>query len=121
VISAYLANRMLQVIAAGDVWVSLHRDDPGLQGQAEILGGQYERQLASFQPPSGGYLINAGAYDFDDLPEVTLTHAGLWDAASAGNFLWGVKLTREKRLDWGDSFRIARGNLSINFTELTDG
>ncbi|HHB12213.1 MAG TPA: hypothetical protein ENK62_03325 [Chromatiales bacterium] len=119
-ISDYLENKILdKVLSATDftvttVYVSLHTADPGETGGNEVSGGSYARQSASFGSASAGTASNSATLSFTDMPAATITHVGLWDASTAGNFLWGGALTASKTTNAGDTFQIAAGDLDVS-------
>ena len=119
--STYLRNALLntlrnQSFSVATVYVSLHDDDPGDSGDNEITGGSYARQAVTLTQPSGGASESVADVEFTDLPAVTLTHVGLWDAATNGNFLWGGPLTQSKAVDAGDSFVVLAGDLDLEIS-----
>lgn len=97
------------------LYVSLHTADPGETGAAEATGGSYARQLAttSFALASAGAVSSDTAISFTDMPATTITHVGVWDAVTAGNFLWGATLSASKTTNAGDTFQITAGNLTF--------
>ena len=74
-------------------YVSLHTADPGLTGASEVTTGvdsDYVRKSVTFAAASAlqkasnvaaTWTANAGATTY------VVTHVGIWDAATAGNFL----------------------------------
>jgi hypothetical protein len=100
--------------AVAQVYVSLHTGDPGLTGANEVIGGSYAREAVSFGAASGGAMENDALVRFDSVPAGTITHLGLWDAASAGNFLWGGALTASKTQNDGDPFEFASGAIDVS-------
>lgn len=76
----------------GTVYLSLHTDIPGDAGGSEVTGGSYARQAITWTPAAAGLLLNNGAIDFASMPAETVTHWGIWDAATNGNFLWWGQL-----------------------------
>lgn len=99
------ANALLDAIGDGtlnqDTYVSLHTDDPGSDGSNEVSGGSYARvqvnQDGSTSPywnaASGGEMTNNGAITFpEDGGDASVSHFGLFDSASGGNFLRGGSL-----------------------------
>jgi hypothetical protein len=120
-ISDYYENKILDHMLRGTeftppstVYVSLHTADPGETGANELTGGGYSRKAVTFNAPSGGSMTNSADIDFPNMPAATITHVGLWDAASAGNFLWGGALTASKTTNSGDTFRIPAGQLTVS-------
>jgi hypothetical protein len=118
--SVYLRNAILDALgnntsfAVSQVYVSLHTGDPGLNGASEVSGGSYAREAVSFGAASGGAMENDALVRFDSVPAGTITHFGLWDAASAGNFLWGAALTASKTQNDGDPFEFAIGAIDVS-------
>ena len=118
-ISNYLEPKILDAIfnntslAVTTPYVSLHTADPGETGASEASGGSYARQSASFGAASGGAISNDAAISFTGMPAATITHVGVWDASTAGNFLWGGALTASKTTNAGDTFTIASGDLDV--------
>lgn len=120
-ISNFLENELLDTaLAVGsyvttNVYVSLHTADPGETGASESTGGSYSRKGPTvFSAAAAGTTSNTAQIDFTNMPASTITHVGLWDAATAGNFLWGGALTASKTLNAGDTFRIAATDLDVS-------
>jgi hypothetical protein len=96
------------------IYVSLHTADPGETGADEVTGGDYVRKSVTFNAPSGGSMTNSNLLRWDNMPAVTLTHVGLWDAATAGNPLWFGALSSSVTLSAGSSFEIPAGSLTVS-------
>ena len=94
-------------------YISLHTADPGETGASEVTSGSYARQSGSFTVAAAGALDNDAILDFTSMPAVTVTHVGVWDAAVAGNFLWGGTLSASKVINSGDTFRFPVGDFDI--------
>jgi hypothetical protein len=120
-ISNYLEEKILNKVFRGvdftvsSVYVSLHTGDPGETGTAEVTGGSYARAIATFDAAANpaGTTQNSANLQFTNMPASTITHVGLWDASSTGNFLWGGALVASKTLNAGDTFQINTGDLDI--------
>jgi hypothetical protein len=118
-ISNYAENELLDAVfnngsfAVATPYVSLHTGDPGETGANEVAGGSYARQLGSFGAAASGAVSNDADIDFTLMPSATVTHVGVWDASTVGNFLWGGALAASKVVNSGDTFRIATGDLDI--------
>lgn len=119
-ISNYLENVILDHILrnqaytpAGTVYASLHTADPGETGTSEVTGGSYARQAIAFAAASGGTVSNSGTLNFTVMPAGTVTHMGLWDALSSGNFLWSGAATAPKTLNAGDTYQIAPNDFDV--------
>jgi len=117
--SLHLRNAVLSAVfhgvplAPAGPWLALHTADPGLTGAAEVTGGSYARQLASFGPVANGAVVNAEDVDFAGMPAGTLTHVGVWDALAEGNLLYTAEMAVSKRTNEGDTFRLLAGDLDI--------
>lgn len=98
-----------------NVYVSLHTANPDEDASgAEVLGGGYVRQAASFTVSGNTATTNAAVeYPTATAGYGTVTHVGVWDAASAGNMLAYAALTASKTISIGDVFRIPTGDLDI--------
>ena len=99
-------------------YVSLHTGDPGITGASEAAGGSYARQLAnaSFAAAASGAKATNANIDFAVMPAATITHVGIWDAVSGGNFLEGGPLAASKTTNAGDTFRLTSGALIASLT-----
>ena len=87
------------------VYLSLHTSDPGITGASEVTGGSYARQAVELNAAASKATSNTNIEDFVGMPAVTVTHGGIWDTASAGNFFIGGALTASKVVNSGDTFR----------------
>ena len=132
--STYLANALLDHVLRGvaftpptDIFVSLHTADPGLTGTNEVQAAAWPA-YARADAKQGGTLADAFAaaaskasdnanvlpYAANDgAGTVTVTHFGLWDAASGGNFLIGGAMTTQKAVDVTDELKVAVGQLDV--------
>ena len=122
-ISNYLENALINgtlrattFTAPAAVYISLHTADPTDAGTgAEVSGGSYIRQSATFAAPSNG----ASATDADvTFPQATgnwgtIGWIGIWDAQTTGNMLYHTALDASKAIDTGDIFKIASGSLTV--------
>lgn len=126
-LSTYLRNKILDHYLGGSSFaqptpfVSLHTADPGLTGANEVAGGSYARQnvSAKLAAASGGSKASNADTDFTGMPAVGgggVTHIGIWDASSAGNFLQGGALAAAKVVNLGDTFRLTQPDLVISLT-----
>jgi hypothetical protein len=109
-ISSHLERLLLHKALRGvdfsirQVFLALHTADPGRDGSAEITGAGYGRQQITGFSPDG--LANINEMEFRELPPLTVTHVGLWDAQRGGSFLWGEALDAPQTFGLGWSFRI---------------
>lgn len=120
----YLENKVLDKIlkntdfTVAPVYVSLHTADPGETGASELAGGSYARQqvaAAGWDAGASGATQNNGIVDFTGMPICTITHGGLWDAPTGGNFLWGGALAASKSIaNAGDTFEFPIGDIDAS-------
>jgi hypothetical protein len=123
-ISTYLANLVLDAIFnAGSVsgktpYLSLHTADPGYTGASELTGGSYARVNGGpkFKAAASRALDNDVEIQFTGLPACTVTHFGVWDAATNGNFLWGGQLGSSRTFQAGDFGAYAVGEFDASFS-----
>jgi hypothetical protein len=126
-VSDYLANAILDKILRGvdfvtaNVYVSLHRADPGLTGTAECIGGSYSRQqvsTAGWAAAGSRLSSNLNAVQWLAMPSAALSYVGLWDSPSNGNFLIGGPMTSPATLILsaaGDTFQYNINTLRVTF------
>lgn len=86
---------MLDALAAVAVYASMHTGDPSTTGANEVAGGSpaYARQAITWNAASGGALDDSNAPVFDIPAATTVSHFGLWSAATAGTFYGGAALS----------------------------
>lgn len=87
-------------------------DDTG--GGTEVTGGSYARVACAFTV-TGDTASNTSNVEFAEATAGwgTITHAAVYDAASAGNMLAHAALTAPKTVDSGDVFRFSTGQFTI--------
>jgi hypothetical protein len=101
--SNYLENALCNWIrgtampsAPATVYLSLHTADPGETGASEHgATASYARTAVTFGAPSNGVMTNSAQVQFPTASanySAAITHFGVHDAASAGNFLGGGAL-----------------------------
>ena len=72
-------------------WGSLHTATTGTTGAAEYAG--VTRIQYSVGSPSGGSITNTAIATFTTSGASAVTHLGMWDALTTGNFRIGAALT----------------------------
>jgi hypothetical protein len=87
-------------------------------GGTEVSGGSYARVAATFSAASGGATSNSATIDFGTATGAwgTITHIGIFDAATVGNMLAWAPLASSKTVASGDGFQIAAGSLTVSLT-----
>jgi hypothetical protein len=105
--------------AVTTVYLALHTAAPGETGANEVAGAGYARQAVAWGAPTDGVGTNSGTVT---VPVPTsggpfaVTHVGLWDAVSGGNFLDGDDLPATINAAAGDSIQWTAGQLTNTFT-----
>lgn len=124
--TANLANKWLDSLtntsyASGTttLYIKYHTGDPGSAGTANASAWT-TRSSATFSAAASGSkaLSNTpttGAVSGLSGAE-TWSHVSVWDASSAGNFLWSAALTASKTMNNGDTFN--QTTLTFSITPL---
>jgi hypothetical protein len=123
--SNYLETKVLDHVfgataytAPSTLYLSLHTANPDEDGSgAEVTtsGTAYARQTVAFTT-SGNTTSNTSAVEYPTATANfgTVTHVGVYDAASSGNLLCYAALTSSKTIETGDVFRVPAGDLDIS-------
>ena len=82
----------------------------------ELSGSGYARQSATFNAAASGTADNSAAIEFPAATASwgTISHFGIYDAASSGNLLIHGAFTTAKLIDSGDILKISAGDLDIS-------
>jgi len=101
-----------------NAWVKLHTADPGSAGATAAAAGDTTRKQATMASASGGPKAmtgTAGPWTNGGTSE-TLTHISVWDASSAGNFLYSASLTASQA--WASTNTFTLNTLTVAITPL---
>lgn len=122
--SQYASNEILKFIATNitparpSAWyVSLHTATPGTNGGNEVTTGNdsaYARKPVTFGTPSAQQTTNSTLVQFNAAASgasYTVTHFGVWDALTGGNFLGYGTLTTTRLVTTGQALRAIVGSL----------
>jgi len=125
-ISTYLANKLLDhtlrnvaYTPPSTVYLALYTSAPGAGDTGtEVSGGGYARQAVTFNPASGGQVVNSADVVFPAATASwgTITHIGVRDAATGGNLLYYAALSTVKTIAAGDQIKFPAGQLSFSMT-----
>lgn len=97
------------------VYLALFTTDPtDANSGTEVSGGSYARKAITFGAPTDGSASNTNQMDFTGMPAATVTHFGVFDAASAGNLLFHGALSANKTVNSGDTFTVNTGGLTCS-------
>ena len=123
-ISTYLANKLLDhtlrnvaYTPPSTVYLALYTSNPGAGDTGtEVSGGGYARQVVTFNPASGGQVVNSADVVFPAATASwgTITHIGVRDAATGGNLLYYAPLSVTKTIDTGDQIKFPASQLSFS-------
>jgi len=81
----------------------------------ELTGNNYTRKAVTFAAASSGSISSNAAVEFDAATGSwgSVSHFGIFDAASSGNLLFHGAFTSAKTIASGDILKIASGQLTI--------
>lgn len=107
--------------APATVYISLHTADPGETGANETTGTSYARlavtnNATNWPAASAGAKANGTTFTFATPGSGgwgTVTHFGIWDAATTGNNLFGGALAVSKVINQDDVVSFGIGDLDI--------
>ena len=101
---------------AGSLYVKLHTADPGASG-ATAASAVTTRYACTFSASSSGSMaLTSMGGTWSMTATETISHISLWDASTAGNFLWSVALTASKSVVCGDTLSLT--SLTLAFTPI---
>ena len=120
IINAFLRGTNITAPTVASLRLALFTADPTDAGNLNevAIGTWYARQLTgtfTAPSPSGStsQSSNSAAVTFPavTVAAVTITHVGIFDAATAGNMLFSAPMTSSKTLQVGDVLSFAPGTL----------
>lgn len=120
-----LANPWLDAIratgsnfTAKTPYVKLYTGDPGATGAANAAAGSTTRVAVTQAAPSGGSMSINGTLPSwtNGGTSETITHIGVWDASTSGNFLYSVALSASKAWASGDTLTL--NTLTVALTPI---
>lgn len=118
------ANAWLDCIRSGGTtrtvvagtWAKLHTADPGAAGATAAAVGDATRKAFTQAAASGGSMAMNGTAPVwtNGGTSETITHISVWDASTAGNFLYSVALTASQAWVSGNTFTLNSCTVSIS-------
>lgn len=121
--SDYLENALINATLRGQAWtapstiyLALFTSDPtDAKTGAEVSGGAYARQAVTFAAPTNGAASTSAdvLYPVATAAWGTVTHIGVFDAATGGNLLYHGQLTNTKTISTDDQLKIGAGDITI--------
>lgn len=116
-----LANKILDHLRGGTAWtqpaglyVKIHKGDPGSAGTANASAVTTRSQVSFAAASSGAIEMTGTAPSWTMTTTETITHISVWDASSAGNFLWSVAFPSGKDVLSGDVLTLSACGVSIS-------
>ena len=101
---------------AGSLYVKLHTGDPGATA-ATAASAVTTRYAVTFSASSAGSMaLTSMGGTWSMTSTETISHISLWDASTAGNFLWSVALTASKSVVSGDTLSLT--SLTLAFSPI---
>ena len=122
-LNAFLRGTNLTAPTVASLRLALFTADPTHAGNLNEVGagGWYSRQLtgtwtAPAPAGSANQSVNVASITFPavTVAAVTVTHIGIFDAATAGNMLFSAPMTSSKTLQVGDVLSFAPGTLTAS-------
>lgn len=125
--SDYLENALLDHLfrkstfsAPDNIYVALFTSDPGEDGSSgEVSAASYDRVSTTgsdWNTAAAGSVTNASLIEFNIATGSwgTVSHFGLWDSGSTGNFIGGGSVTTATSVSEGDTPRFSAGSLTVS-------
>lgn len=101
---------------AGSLYVKLHTADPGATG-ATAASAVTTRYACTFSASSAGSMaLTSMGGTWSMTATETISHISLWNASTAGDFLWSVALTASKSVVSGDTLSLT--SLTLAFSPI---
>jgi hypothetical protein len=115
-LNATAKNVMLDHLGTLAGYVSLHTADPGSSGTSEVNGGSpaYARKSVTWNAASSANLDNNANPVFDVPASTTITHFGLWSAATSGTFYGGAALSASETFGGQGTYSFT--DIDVNLT-----
>lgn len=109
-------NLLLEGLAVGVDFVSLHTGDPGVSGSVEISASPYARKGVDWAAAASGSISSASAIVFDVPGSTTINHLGYWSASTSGTFYGSRALDTEQTYATPGTYTISIGNITESIT-----
>lgn len=102
--------------APAGTFVKLHTGDPGAAGTANASTVTTRSAATMAAAASGSISLTGTAPQWAMTAAETITHISVWDASTAGNFLFSAALTASKSVSNGDTLTLS--TLTVSVTPL---
>lgn len=120
--AANLANSWLNLLRnvafteKANVYVKLHTGDPGSAGTSNA-SSVTTRPEVTFSAASAGSMASSNTPSWSNWAGTNgevVSHIGVWDNATAGNFLFSVALTASKTINTGDTLNLSSLTVALS-------
>lgn len=114
-----LANKWLDMLRAvaftapTALYVKLHTGDPGASAAANASAVTTRSALTLAAAASGAVALTGTQPSWSMTTGETISYISIWDAATAGNFLWSAQLSVAKTVANGDTLTLTTCGLSL--------
>lgn len=116
-----LANKWLNMLsgtaftAPSTTYIQLHTADPGSAGTTAVSSVTTRPALSWSAASGGSKAITATLPSWASWAgsSETITHCSVWDASSAGNFLYSFALTASKSVTTGDTLNLTSHSVAL--------
>lgn len=113
--STALITSTLNSIKTDTPYLALYTSAPNAGGGGtEVSGGSYARLAITFSAISSGSMSNTAAIVFAGLPNATITHYGVLNAATGGTLKVYGSLNSSVAAVSGDQVQFPVGSITIN-------
>lgn len=121
--SANVATPLLNALRANASWTApaanyakLYVGDPGATGANNAAAGSTTRVVLTWAAPSGNAIALTTVFPVwtNGGTSETLTHIGVFDAITAGNFLYSVALTSAQAWATANTFTLTSGSITVS-------
>lgn len=109
-------NLLLEGLAVGVNFVSLHTGDPGVSGSVEISASPYARKGVDWAAAASGSISSASAIVFDVPGSTTINHLGYWSTSTSGTFYGSRALDTAQTYATPGTYTISIGNITESIT-----
>lgn len=109
-------NAAVDGFTAAAPYASLHSADPGSTGANEITGGSpaYARKSVTWAAAASGSASLSAAPVFDVPAGATVSHFGLWSAATSGTFRGGGALSSTEVYGGQGTYTLNNATVSVS-------
>lgn len=121
-VSSTLANRWLDYSRGAGAptsitgaFVQLHTANPGTAGTTSV-SSVTTRPSITFGAAASGVITQNNTPSWATWAGTNgevVTHVSIWDASSAGNFLFSIALTASKTVNTGDTLNLTSSSITI--------